>query len=172
MKTIRHHPNGFALIAVLVLVAVAGTLGISYLASASVKVSSSVNMAQAVRCRYLAEAGIEHALHIVRTDILGVGGPGTARGPFQIDGTSDSYWFYGQATGTDDEILLVGTGQVGNLTRTVSATVRTDNDYFNQMMNLGPMSYWRMDDESDQGMPGRHRHHPLRRRCVAAVRTR
>ena len=146
MRRPKHNPNGFALLIVLVLVAMAGTMGISYLSAASVKMDSSSNMAESVRCRYLAEAGIEHGLHQLRTNPGGMPGSGSAAGPFQLDSTGDSYWFWGQATGTEGAYLITARGQVGSLTRELSATARVSGDYYDQMMELDPLGYWRMDD--------------------------
>lgn len=148
MRQDRRNSKGFALLIVLVLVAIAGTMGLSYLSAASVKVNSSANMAASVRCRYLAEAGIEHALQVLRTDTSSLPGSGSAAGPFQLDSGDGSYWFWGQATDEEGEYLLIARGGIGSITRELSATARVRSGYYDQMMDLDPLCYWRMDDQS------------------------
>jgi len=146
MRRPRRQRRGFSLLIVLMLVGFASTLGISYMSSASIKSASADNMAQSVRSRYLAEAGLEHAAWMLKTNPSGLSS--VATGPFSIDATDDAYYFWGQATGEQGMYLLTGRGVVGSLVRNVSATVYLDNQYYDLMMSLNPTCYWRMDDTS------------------------
>jgi len=148
MRQGKRNSKGFALLIVLVLVAIAGTMGISYLSAASVKVNSSANMATSVQCRYLAEAGIEHALQVLRTDTSNLPGSSLAASAFTLDSGDGSYWFWGQTTGVSGEYLLTARGEIGSIARELSVTARAGSGYYDQMMDLDPMCYWRMDDQN------------------------
>ncbi|MHC4985542.1 MAG: LamG domain-containing protein [Planctomycetota bacterium] len=146
MRRSRRQQRGFSLLIVLMLVGIASTLGISYMSSSSIKSTSADNLTQAVRSRYLAEAGLEHAAWMLKTNPTSL--PASPSGPFAIDATDDGYYFWGQATGEEGMYLLTGRGAVGSLVRDVSATVYIDNQYYELMTSMNPTCYWRMDDIS------------------------
>lgn len=147
MRRARHRQSGFALMLVLTLIVLGTVYGMTYLSSASVKAASSANMALSVRSRYLAEAGLEHALHVLRVSSASLSGSiKTPLGPYRLDATADAYTFWGQPTGQPLEYRLTGRGVAGSLARELSLTARTDNEFYSKMMAYNPMSYWRMDD--------------------------
>ena len=104
MRRSRRQRRGFSLLIVLMLVGFASTLGISYMSSASIKSASADNMAQSVRSRYLAEAGLEHAAWMLKTNPSGL--PASPAGSYSIDSSDDGYYFWGQATGDQGMYLL------------------------------------------------------------------
>ena len=128
----------------MMLVVFASTLGASYLMSSSVRAASAANMTQVARSRYLAEAGMEHAAYLLRTTTGTLAASPT--GPFTLDGTSDGYWFWGAPTGVANEYALNGRGKADGVTQDLSATVRVNNTYEQQLKALGPVAYWRMND--------------------------
>jgi Tfp pilus assembly protein PilX len=118
--------SGFALVLVMLLLAMSAVLGMSYLTSASVKLVSSGNLASAGRARYLAESGLQHALYVAKTDTgsLLSTKANTPMGPFYADGTSDPYWFYAvQDANTPSRCLLVAEATVRGVKQRTSATV-------------------------------------------------
>ena len=138
MRQDRPRSKGFALLIVLILVTIAGTMGISYLSSSSVKVNSSANMATSVRCRYLAAAGIEHALQVLRADASGMPGSSLPAGPFELVSGDGSYWFGGPATGVSGEALLTARGGIGPITRALAGAARSDSGRHDQRMDHDP----------------------------------
>lgn len=147
MRQARHRQSGFALMLVLTLIVLGAVYGMTYLSSASVKAASSTNMGLSIRSRYLAEAGLEHALHVLRVSPASLSGSISAPfGPYQLDATSDAYTFWGEPTGQPDEYRLTGRGVAGSLARELSLTARADNNFYSKMMEYDPMSYWRMDE--------------------------
>ena len=56
--------NGFAMMLVLIAVAIAVVMGASYISSAAIKTGSTRNLLKATRARYLGESGIQHAIYL------------------------------------------------------------------------------------------------------------
>jgi len=171
----RGRQRGFALLLVLMLVVIASTLGASYLASASVKLAGSVNMANATRAKYLAESGLEHAMYLLRTGPDSLDNSfSTPFGPYETDGSADAYifWAVAAADAQGDHYTLWAQATSGGITQSSSATVEIVNNYRNLVVSYRPMCYWRLgdadwyaDDEMhyafgiyrngiDQGQPG------------------
>ncbi len=149
MRRARDRQSGFALMLVLMLIVFGTIYGMTYLSVASVKAASSANLALSARSRYLAEAGLEHALHVLRVSPASLTGSVAAPlGPYKVDATGDSYTFWGQATGLPNEYKLTGRGVAGSMARELSLTARTNNEFYSKMMEYDPASYWRMDDAS------------------------
>jgi len=85
--------TGFAMLLVLILVAVSVILGVSYLSVASLQVEVSQNFERLVQARYLAESGLEHGLYILRFlperfDEASQHG----LGPFYVEGQEHGYY--------------------------------------------------------------------------------
>jgi len=71
---------------------------------------------------YVADAGIQHALAIIRQDPTwraGIPTPGVEFPP----GSSGSGYIVNVAEGVEDEIIITATGTVGGLSKTLRATV-------------------------------------------------
>jgi len=140
--------SGLALLLVLILVASATVLGISYATSTTIKLISTDNLLRANRARYLAESGVEHCLYLVRTDPAALTGSETVLlGPFQADATSDRYYF-GSApvAGQTGQYVLTGRAGTGGVTQTVTLRVYLESRYKALMDSLGPMVYFRLSD--------------------------
>lgn len=108
--------RGFALILVLMLLSVSVVLGITYLASASVKTVSSANMVQLARARYLAESAAEHGKYILQSapDKLLATSSSSPMGPYYADDTTDSYTVYAVSDPKNlGQYTIVGTGYAG-----------------------------------------------------------
>ena len=147
--TRRDRQRGFALLLVLMLVLIAGTLGASYLASSSVKLAGSVNMANATRAKYLAESGLEHAMYLLRRNpgVL-VNSVTVPLGPYQIDGSDNTYILWVVADVEPGRYILWAQGTVDGITRTVSLPFESYGDYRELVMSYGPKYYWRLGEGS------------------------
>lgn len=158
----RH--RGLALMLVMILVVVAGIMGVSYVVSSTVQMVSSNNLLWASRAKYLGESGLEHATWMLRTDPDAPAAlQDTRMGPFHADGTPDSYVF---AVGAMGSALydVTGTGTVvapggalddvtatpapRGISQTISMTLQLRSYYAKIMTALGPMCYWRMGEPS------------------------
>ena len=117
--------RGFAMMLVMMLVAIGVVLGIAYLSSASLKVKVSQNFLSMSRARYLAESGLEHALYTLRFSPDSV--EDTVLGPYYADASSDYYYIYAQEIPGETGIYRVyrvsATATVGGIVRTSSANV-------------------------------------------------
>ncbi len=110
---------------VLLLVAVASILGVSYITSATIKLLGSENLVRTARAQYLSESGLDHALYVLRTtpDTL-TGSSANPLGPFHVDATGDYYEFSAVNDAYDPErYYLTAQARVGALTRTSSCVV-------------------------------------------------
>lgn len=122
--------TGFALIMVLIMIAVAVVVGGSYLWGASIKSMSSHNLANMTRAKYLAESALHHATYLCKshTDLLQTTSPNKMLGPYYVDETDDHYHLYAVSDPVQvGNWTLVGKGSSGTLTQTATARVsRTD----------------------------------------------
>ena len=116
---------GFALLAVLIIVAIATTMGLACVLSSTVKLVASRNLVSAARAQYLAESGLQHALYVLGADPAALDNSSqNPIGPFHVDQTRDSYRFWGSAeTQTPGKYRLCAQGDAGGLQRTCSYTV-------------------------------------------------
>jgi len=145
----RQRQHGFALLLVLMLVVVASTLGASYLASSSVKLAGSANMANATRAKYLAESGLEHAMYRLRTDPDALANSLVEPfGPYETDDSADAYifWAAAAADAQDNHYTLSAQATSGGITQSSSVTVGIVNNYRDLVVSYGPMCYWRLGD--------------------------
>jgi len=117
--------KGFALAAVLLLVAIATILGTGYLLSSTVRAVGSENLLRSVRARYLAESGLQHALYVLQNDPqVFAGSVSNTLGPYTLDESDETYYFFG----SEDEAIpgmyyLCGEGRIGDLVRRCYYTV-------------------------------------------------
>ncbi len=147
--TRRARQHGFALLLVLVLVLVAGTLGASYLSSASIKLASSVNMDSATRARYLAESGLEHAMYLLRSNpgVL-VNSVAAPLGPYKIDGSDNTYILWVVADVEPGSYMLWAQATVDGITQTVSLPFESYGYYRELVMSYEPKYYWRLGESA------------------------
>jgi len=114
---------GFSMLLVLILIAAASLLGLSYLAGASVRASCADNLLKVGRAQYLAESALDHAMYLLETNPEALEGTDrTPLGPFSLDATDDFYTM--QAVPNGDRpgtYTLLGHGTAGGVTQTVSA---------------------------------------------------
>lgn len=127
MRKDRNRRRGIAMVIVLVMLATATILGMAYLQSSSVRRLGSANLPAATRAKYLAESGLQHAMHLLRTDLETMVGSSAAApvGPFFIDGTSSNYRFYAEAVPEElGTYVLRAVGDSGTVQQRCAATVR------------------------------------------------
>lgn len=115
--------KGFALILVMILMAMAVMVGLSYLAVASIKVSGSTNFVAGGKARYLAESGLEHAMYVVQSNPALLPSAYSPGGPYYIDSTGASYVFYGQTTSTPGQYHIYARGTSGGVTIQTEALI-------------------------------------------------
>ena len=139
--------GGFALVLVLVTVALAVILGFGYLTSATIQALSVSNTTQANRAHYLAESGIHHALYVLWTQPTLIDGSSfdNRLGPYQADETDDSYTMWGRQD-DDDIYTLFCQATCGGVSQAVSVQVSRSAPYDEQLLDDGPAGYWRMGE--------------------------
>ncbi len=127
--------RGFAMLLVLVLLAMVAVVGVSYVSSASIRTAAVDNCVRAARARYIAESGLTHGLYMMKHDAEGLvnAEEDDPLGPFFVDATNDSYVLYAdQATdGSGESIpgryIIRARATTGETQQTASATVQRDN---------------------------------------------
>jgi hypothetical protein len=139
----RRQQSGAALLLVMILLAVGMAAGISYVGAASLRMNGSANMTKAARCRYLAEAGLEHAA-LVLAESGGDSFDGQLYGPYLLDDSGITYEFWGSTTGNAGEYLITSRGNTGELVREVSAVVSFRNRYRDGVLAHSPEAYWEL----------------------------
>ncbi len=152
MNVLRRHSarRGFALGLVMMFMAIAITVGLSYLASTSVKAVSSRNLKDAIRTEYIAESGVMHGIELFRSE-----GPTAfdsgVRGPYYPDTSTDSYKLQAVCTDVPNHIhRITSTAKVGNIERVRIAEVKLSSEYRQRVISLGPMHYWRLGESGGQ----------------------
>ncbi len=132
---------GFAMLLVLIIVSAGFVLGMSYLSVASVQVRVSRNYQSLSRARYIAESGLEHALHVLRFSPEDFDSP---LGPFYVDGSSDSYTIGAQEDPeTPGLYTLTSTATAGSVRRTSSVKVfRSDSNKVSTKYGVVVDSAW------------------------------
>lgn len=142
--------RGFALMIVLSLVAAASVLGLSFTSASTVRVRTADNFARLSRARYLAESGLQHAIYMMRCDSAGLLASSAAKamGPYFVDDSDDTYSVYLKSQPASDEYVLVARGQCGQVQAEASVRVYCANTYAEQLLDLGPRSYWRLNETS------------------------
>ncbi len=152
MMTRTDNYRGIALVLVLVVVAAATTLGIGYALAASVRASSTANLALATRARYLAESGSQHAMYVLKHDTATLLASNSAAplGPFYVDGSSDSYRFYAApGSGTGNVYTIISSGSTGAISQSVSMAAMAVNTYSMLVVACNPIAYWRLGESSE-----------------------
>ena len=140
----RH--RGLALILVMILVVVAGVMGVSYVVSSTVQMVSSNNLLWASRAKYLGESGLEHATWMLRTDPDAPAAlAGTWWGAFNADATADKYVFTAAHQG-DAVYLVTGTGTADAVSQTASMTLQLTSNYSKLINAQSPICYWRLGE--------------------------
>lgn len=143
--------SGFALILVLIAVAVGVVLGMAYVSSASVKLHSSHNLLRAARAKYLAESGLQHALYVMWDNLSSIEATSSTHplGPFQTDGTANSYEFWAVPDPCDIGLYRVtARATVDGVTQKSSLTVYRSPPYSDLILSESPLGYWRLGEES------------------------
>ncbi|MDP6633527.1 MAG: hypothetical protein QGG42_01345 [Phycisphaerae bacterium] len=137
---------GFALLMVLMLIATASVVGISYIYGAQVKTASTGNLMLASSARYLAESGLQHGLYALQTRATPFGSADAPNGPYHVEAGDGGYVFYIAATSDPRNYRIVATGEEGEISQTVAMTVRLTSQYAEKMNDLDPMYWWRLGD--------------------------
>ena len=137
---------------VLILVATATVLGVTYATSTTVKLVSTANLVKAGRARYLAESGVNHALYVLRTDPgFLTGSESTLIGPYSADSSGDTYYLgSGAVTGLTGRYVLTGRATAGGVTQTVTMQIHVESKYKAMMDALAPIHYWRLGEPATE----------------------
>lgn len=144
--------RGFALLLVLVVVAIATTLGMAFVAGAALKMDSSRNLVRAARARGLAESGLEHALYVLQSspNALAAATKASPLGPYFIDANDDTYVLYcdPNVAGSGGNYAVVGEANCGGSLQRASLIVNAMNKFDTKLIAMGPMHYWRLGETS------------------------
>lgn len=145
--TFRPKGEGFALILVLILVAVASIVGVSYMTASSVDAAGAKNFTDLSRANGLAYSALIHGSDVINRYHQAAVGP--TYGPYQLDGFTGVYSFsINWLNQTHKKARIVATGRVGGIQSTLSQTVTVSLTYPELVMSMGPMAYWRMGDST------------------------
>jgi hypothetical protein len=148
----RARRGGFALLLVLLTIAMATVLGGIYLTETSMHMACTTNTLNAAAARYLAEAGLEHSLYVLQTNPSGLllTSPENPMGDFYLDANGGAYLFYAAAgSGADSIYTIVATGDSGGMSQSASFVVYNRNLFDDEMHSLSPVSYWRLGELLD-----------------------
>jgi len=140
---------GFAMLLVLLAVALGVILGVAYISSASIKLASSANLLKASRAKYLAESGLQHALYALWMNPKTFEGTSSANplGPFYVDDNSDGYVFWAEPDASESGVYTVGArAQLAGVTQSASLTAYRSPGYADLMLQHGPVGYWRLGE--------------------------
>ncbi len=137
---------GFALLMVLMLIATAAVVGVSYIYGAQVKTASTGNLMLACQARYLAESGLQHGLYSLQTRATDFGSEAAPNGPYHIEDDDGGYVFWISATSDASEYQITATGTEGGISQTVAMTVSLKSNYAAAMGDLEPTYWWRLGD--------------------------
>ena len=142
--------RGVALVLVLVTVALAVVLGFGYVSSATIRALAVNNATQAARAHYLAEAGIQHALQVLweTPSVIDGSSFSNRRGPYQVDGSDDSYTFWGRQDDANGLYTLFCQATRGAISQAVALQVFRSPPYDEQMLDKAPEGYWRLGEQS------------------------
>jgi len=142
----RRRSGGFALLMVLMLIATASVVGMSYIYGSQVKTASTNNLILASEARYLAESGLQHGLYALQTRAVPFGSAAAPNGPYHAVAGDGGYVFYITTTSVPNDYRIVATGTGGGISQTVAMTVRLTSDYAKKMNELTPKYWWRLGD--------------------------
>jgi hypothetical protein len=131
---------------VLMLIATASVVGISYIYGSQVKTASTGNLILVSEARYLAESGLQHGLYALQTRAVPFGSAAAPNGPYHVAAGDGGYEFYITATSVPNDYQIVATGTEGGVSQTVAMTVRLTSEYAKKMVDLNPRYWWRMGD--------------------------
>lgn len=142
----RRRSGGFALLMVLMLIAAASVVGISYIYGSQIKTAGTNNLILASEARYLAESGLQHGLYGLQTGATPFGSAGAPNGRYHVVGGDGGYVFYIRATATPNDYQIVGMGTEEGISQTIAMTARLTSDYAKKMNDLNPKHWWRLGD--------------------------
>jgi len=122
--TRQSRQSGVAMALVLMILAIATTLGMSYLSAASISLAASNGFTDAARARYAAESGVEHAMCLLREnpDMIRAA-VGTKLGPYYVDDLTASYVFEITPVGVPGYFTISSRATNGRSSQSVSVTV-------------------------------------------------
>ena len=116
----RRLRRGAAMMTALFVMTVSSVLVISIMDTETLQYSALRNTMDWDRARYLAEAGLQHALAELEADITWRTGISNTQFP---SGSGDLYWATA-ADGANGTVVVSAWGQVGSVTRKLETTVK------------------------------------------------
>jgi len=140
---------GFAMVLVLIAVALAVVLGVGYVSSATIRALAASNSTQANRAHYLAESGIQHAMEVLwnQPALIESSSYSNRLGPYYADDTDDSYVFWGREEGSGLYTLFCQ-ATCGGISQAVAMQVFRTPPYDEQLLGKNPQGYWRLGESS------------------------
>ncbi|MCE5276647.1 MAG: LamG-like jellyroll fold domain-containing protein [Planctomycetaceae bacterium] len=147
-STYRRRRGGFALVMVLMLVAVAATMGMACLSASGIEMAGTENLRRAARSRYLAESGVFHALALLQRDPdapAAIGGHASTS--YSADSTGDTY-AYTVSGGSSGRYTLTASANSGGVCQAVGMTIKLSSSYLTDLIAKGPLTYWRLGEGS------------------------
>ncbi|MGI8982621.1 MAG: pilus assembly PilX family protein [Pirellulaceae bacterium] len=119
-ETARRLRRGAAMMTALFVMTVSSVLVISIMDTETLQYSALRNTMDWDRARYLAEAGLQHALAELEADITWRTGIGNTQFPA---GSGNLYWATA-ANGANGTVVVTAWGQAGNVTRKLETMVK------------------------------------------------
>lgn len=139
--------EGFALLMVLILVAVAAIVGTAYVSAANVQRTAVQNLVALEQARYVGESGLQHAIYLMQSNTSAV--LNTSAGPFTLSTGGGSYVVSASVVDLSKNLYrLNSTATVGGITRTCQSNLYWWSTYYTTAMGMSPKGYWRMGDST------------------------
>lgn len=138
--------SGFAMLLVLIAVAVAVVMGTSYVSSATIKTAGTRNLLKSCRARYLAESGIQHALYLLWSDPNALANTSSSGplGPYAADETSAQYRLWATPDAYEIGVYYVTARALSDgMIHDVSWRIYRTPPYEDVMLANDPKGYWR-----------------------------
>jgi hypothetical protein len=146
------------MVIVLILMVIGAGAVVTYVQASSIRAAGASNLARFVRCRYLAEAGLEHAAYTVIAEGSEAFEKGVI-GPFQVDDSGDSYEFWGQAGTVPGEYLVSARGKSADLISDASAVLYFSKEYVDDLLDLAPEVFWQLNETGGSTAEDRMENH-------------
>lgn len=144
----RTPPRGVALLMVLMLIAVASILGLSYLYSATIKTAGAANLLKTKRAQHLAASGIDHGRYIL--DAYGESAEDSTWGPFTVGDNEGTYTIsISEDAAINNLYHIQSTATVGGIERSFTVSVTYKESLYRQaVLSLNPVAYYRLGEKS------------------------
>ena len=139
--------QGFALLMVLILVAVAAVVGAAYVSAANVQRTSVQNLLSLEQARYVGESGLQHGMYLMQRNTPAV--LNASAGPFTISTGNGTYVVSGKCLDSTKNLYrLSSTATVGGIARSCQTDFYWWSTYYTTAKGMNPQGYWRLGDST------------------------